>query len=160
MISKLDFSKIVPIEKMSGDSPEDTNLLKSMLVEAKNFLLSLKWCNSILESYFGLGIGEVIGIFLFKIEPSRDDVDDYVWIIIGDLPPLYLTTDGAPNPACALDGYIGAMEEWAEAAIEGRDVSGLVPVDAEPSKKNGENLKKRLEFIDKNILVEYQNDLT
>jgi hypothetical protein len=40
-------------------------------------------------------------VFLFEIIPSREDVDDKVWLIVGDLPPAYITAEDAPNPAAA-----------------------------------------------------------
>ena len=131
-----------------------------MLLEAKRYLIKQKWCAKIDESYFGIGIGGIVAVFLFRITPSRNGVDGLVWVVVGDLPPLYITVDNAPNPACALDGYLGAMSEWAEAAIAGKSVSALPPVYAEPTPGNGRKLKKRLEFVDKEVLSRYRSDLS
>jgi hypothetical protein len=158
-MAAIDFTKVVPIAQMTGDDAEDTRLLISMATEAREFLLSFKWCEDIIKGYFGIGIGGVVAVFLFHIRPSRQEVDDLVWVVVGDLPPLYLATDDAPNPACALDGYVGAMDEWADAAIAGGDVSRLVPVDAEASSENAERLKKRLAFIERELPADYQADL-
>lgn len=149
----------MPIAEMTGDDDNDTNLLKLMATEAEQFLESFKWHRGILDGYFGLGVGGVAAVFLFHIKPADTVVDDYVWIVVGDIPPLYVTIEDAPNPACALDAYIGAMEEWADAALAGRSVLNLVPVDAEPSQENGAALKKRLDFLDKEILSAYRDDL-
>lgn len=158
-MSKIDFTKVSSIDEMMGDDAEDTRLLNEMALEAKKFLTEFKWCKSIKNQYFGLGVGGVVGVFLFEIVTNKNDIDSYIWVINGDLPPLYLTTDDAPNPACALDSYIGAMEDWAKAAIEGVSVSDLVPVDAKPTKQNGELLLKRLKFLDEEILKFYMEDL-
>lgn len=158
-MNEIDYSKVVPISEMSGDDEEDTDLLRSMLTEAERYIISQKWCNKILEQFFGLGVGGVVAVFLFHIKPSGKNIDEYIWVIVGDLPPLYITVDVAPNPACALDAYIGTMEDWANAAIEGKDVNRLVPINACPTKKNGKALKKRLDFLDKKILSLYQEDL-
>ena len=37
--------KVVPVARMAGDDGEDTALLRQMLEEAKNYVLSFSWCN-------------------------------------------------------------------------------------------------------------------
>ena len=78
---------------------------------------------------------------------------------MGDLPPAYLTTEDCPNPAAALDGYIGAMMEWVHAAQNGESVADLIPVNVPATKENGDMLKTRLNFLDDRILKDYHNDL-
>lgn len=46
---------------MKGESAEETHLLKQMFEEAKKYLGSFSWCKGIDGSYFGLGVGGVIG---------------------------------------------------------------------------------------------------
>ena len=43
---------VVRAERMEGEDDEDTALLQEMLVEARNYILSFPWCESILGSYF------------------------------------------------------------------------------------------------------------
>lgn len=45
-------------------------------------------------------------IFLARIIPTRRSIDEYVWIVVGDIPPAYLVTDDYPSPKQALEGYI------------------------------------------------------
>jgi hypothetical protein len=87
-------------------------------------------------------------------------VDEFVWVVVGDLPSLYITTEDAPNAACALDGYIGAMEAWASAVLEKRPLQGLAPVAVDPTPEMALQLKSRLEFVDREVLSEYKDDLT
>jgi len=157
--SNVDYSKVVPLIDMKGDDDDDTAILNEMANEAHNYLVGHAWCANITESYFGFGVGGLVAVFLFRIVPVEDRIDDEIWVIVGDIPPLYISTDNAPNPACALDGYMGAMEEWAEAVLLGRSTDNLPPMSADATPENGKELKKRLEFIDKNILIHYQNDL-
>jgi len=107
---------------MKGEDEEETTQLKEMLRQATSYLMSFSWCSGIRESYIGIGIGGVVAAFLFRIQPSREDVDEWVWIIVGDLPAAYITAENAPNPATALDGYIGAMQEWVDAVKQGKSV--------------------------------------
>ncbi len=157
--NNLDFNKVIPVETMSGEDGEETELLKSHMEEAESYLSRQRWCEEIKESYFGLGIGGVVAIFLFRIVPNDPQIDNYIWVIVGDVPPLYLTTEECPNPACALDGYIGAMEKWADAAIQQRSKDGLPPVEAPFTRENGQALKKRLKFLDREVLSQYKDDL-
>lgn len=102
----------------------------------------------------------IIGIFLFRFVPNREDVDEWVWVIVGDLPPAYLTLDECPNPGTALDGYIGAMEAWVAAAEKECSVADLIPVNVPATPENAIKLRSRLEFLDKEILHKhYENDL-
>jgi hypothetical protein len=82
-----------------------------------------------------------------------------VWVIVGDVPPAYITVEDAPNPATALDAYIGAMQEWVDAARAGGSVADLIPVNVPPTVENAERLGRRLQFIDEEILSQYADDL-
>lgn len=155
---QVNFAKVTDAARMHGDDEEDTALLHQMLCEAELFIAQFKWCKSLLHEYFGLGVGGVVAVFLFRID-AEVDAEDLVWVVVGDLPPLYVSVKEAPNPACALDVYVNAMAEWADAAIRGASVGDLVPVAAPPTPENGYNLRKRLDFIRREILAWHTEDL-
>lgn len=154
-----DLSKVEPWVPDMLASSEVHDDIVGMLDEARDFLEFYDWCSAILAEYVGFVYPGIVGVFLFKIKPSKPGVDEWIWVIVGDLPPAYLTCDGCRNPAAALDGYIGAMNEWVEAAEAGKSVKNLVPVNVPASPKNADMLKVRLKFLDENILSEYQDDL-
>src|SRR5262249_36635486 len=129
----LDVARVVPADRMRGDSQEDTALLRGMRADAERFLGSFAWCGGVTEAYFGLGVGGIVAVLLFRIRPAGAGVDEWLWVVTGDLPPAYLVTDQAPNPACALKGYIDLMREWVEAARSGRPVVDLIPVNVPPT---------------------------
>ena len=83
----------------------------------------------------------------------------WIWVVVGDLPPIYITSEDSPNAACALDSYIGAMQEWVEAAENGLPVDDLVSVNVPATKENAAALKSRLSMLDERILSEYEEDL-
>ena len=155
----IDFTKVVPVSEMQGQYQEEIESLRALLVEAEREINFYSWHDGIVKSFFGIGVGGIFGVFLFQILPNRDDVDDFVWVVVGDLPPAYITCEDAPNPACALDGYIGAMEEWVAAAKAGESVENLIPVNVPATPENGELLEARLRFLDERILVNYESDL-
>ncbi len=145
----------VSADVLNGEGGDE---LAAYLKEAKEFLLFYKWCGAIVDEYVGIFVGGIIGIFLFRITPTRKDVDEWVWVIVGDIPPTYLTCEHCPDPGAALDGYIGAMSEWVDAARNGRSVADLIPVNIPASKENAERLHKRLAFLDRKILAEYRKE--
>jgi hypothetical protein len=155
----VDLSKVVPTATIKGDAEGEPRLLREMRDEAVNYLTSFGWCRLIVDSYFGLGVGGVVAVFLFRIEPAGDDVDEWVWVVVGDVPPAYIAVEDAPNPATALDAYIGAMQEWVDAARAGGSVAELIPVNVPPTVENAERLSRRLQFIDEEILPQYARDL-
>jgi hypothetical protein len=149
IIKALDISKVTEWNDFIERQSEELNELNSLYQEAINFL----------ESYVGLIYTGIVAVFLFKIVPRSEDVDEWIWVVVGDLPPAYLTTGECPNPATALDGYIGAMLEWVDAAEKGESVANLIPVNVPATKENANMLKTRLDFLDAKILFEYQEDL-
>ena len=99
---------------------------------------------SIPEIYFGDGIGKIIGIFLDRIVLAWSELDQWLWVIVGDVPPAYLGTDGCKNPAQAPDAYTEEMSKWIARA--GEDV---IPVSLHPTPEWAEQLRVRLELLRK-----------
>lgn len=150
-----DLRKVIAWDAYSSNVGLYTDEAGEMRKRAMNYLNFYNWCAEITESYVGMFFEGIIGIFLFRIVPSRKDVDEWVWVVVGDLPPAYLTLDECPNPGTALDGYIGAMEEWVEAAEKGRSVADLIPVNVPATPEYAEMLRTRLAFLDREILSNY-----
>ncbi|WP_374545526.1 hypothetical protein [Rhodoblastus sp.] len=155
----IDVSKIVPLDSMHGEDAEETEQLNALFQEAKAYLESFNWCYKVVAAYFGLGFANLIGIFLFEIIPTSKSVDSLVWVVVGDIPPAYLVVDNAPNPACALDAYIGEMSKWVNAVEAGLPVDNLIPVNVATTKENASRLHKRLQFLDREIVALYKDDL-
>jgi len=158
MSSRLDFSKVVPVAEMKGEDPEETLLLEEMFNWARAYLESFDWCAGIVEAWFGLGVGRVVAVFLFKIIPRPAEVDEWIWVIVGNLPPAYIVIDDAPNPACALNAYMIEMKSWIAAIKSGSSVADLIPVNAPPTIDNTNDLEGRLGFIKREILAPFYGD--
>ncbi|MFD1160283.1 hypothetical protein [Roseovarius aestuarii] len=129
------------------------------LEKAKGFLADFRWVLSIEEEYLGGFYPEIIGIFLFKFTPKLVGVDDFVWVIVGEVPSAYITVEECPNPATALDGYIGAMEEWVEAVLNSEPTGGLIPVNESETKENALVLIRRLKYLNDLILPDCKGSL-
>lgn len=155
----INFSKLCKSNEIQGEDKIETKQLYELLDQATNYINSFKWCKDVKESYMGIGVSKILGIFLFHILPDGPKVDEWIWVIVGDLPPAYITIENAPNAACALDGYIGAMEEWVEAVKAGKSVDELIPVNVSPTIKYAMMLEERLKVLDKKFLSFYKDDL-
>jgi hypothetical protein len=154
---KPDLRTVVPWQKYIDAEDEDRDETQELYDEARRFLVKKKWCRGIEDQYAGIIVPGVIGVFLFKIIPARPEVDDWLWVIVGDLPSAYLVCDECPNPATAIDGYIGEMERWVAAAESGRSVADLIPVNVPPTPKYAKMLGSRLKFVEREILSAYKD---
>lgn len=92
-----------------------------------------------------------LGVFLFEIKPANDDVDRYIWIIVGDLPSVYLDASIETGKE-ALEAYCYLMEEWSNNVLQGHSLDDCYPVEAESANENAALLKKRIAFIRKELL--------
>jgi len=124
---------VVPLDQMTGRDAEDTQLLLEMAFDAQTYLRSFRWCSSIREAYFGDGYGGVAAVFLFRIEPARADVDEWLWVISCNVSPAYLVTDARKTPSQALEGYIEEVSKWVALAKEERSSKDVIPVYMPPT---------------------------
>lgn len=146
-----DLSKVSRLPLAAGDHDADDNL-DAALLEAREYLQSYDWGTNIKAAYLGYGAEGIIYIFLFEISPGRPDVPRWIWVIVGDVPPAYMPGDDVETPYEALDGYIGAMEDWVEAARQGKSVAKLIPVNVPANPANAEMLDGRLKFLNEKVL--------
>ena len=119
---------------------------------AKLFLESQSWCNSIKKCWFDFGIYDKIAVFLFQIEPINDSVDEFIWVIEGDLPTVYLDQSIQTGKE-ALKVYCELMSDWYENILNKRSISDCYPVSTAPTEENANLLKTRIEFIRRELLT-------
>lgn len=145
---------VVPVESMSGDDEEDSTLLRSMLDDARNYLQSFPWCNSIVESYFAAGIGKIFAIFLFRIRTNNPKVPQWMWIVVGDIPSAYLPLEDCPSGGAVFRTYVDGMQRWVQSVREGREITGddsIPPVNVPATLEWAEDLAGRLKLLQKLI---------
>jgi len=153
MTDKIDFSRLTPIDRISGESEKDTLLLQRMSDEARQYLLSFDWCKGIQQGWFGWGVGGVAAVFLFEIEPATPSIDTVLWVVVGDLPPAYLVTDELPAPLDALRTYADLIGDWIAAVREGRSTEECTPVNAAPTRESADALEIILGFLQRKFLA-------
>jgi hypothetical protein len=62
------------------------------LKESRIYLESQKWCNNIINGWLFTNLGYVFCIFLYEVENIQSPEDNFIWVVVGDLPPVYLDT--------------------------------------------------------------------
>ncbi len=122
--------------------------------KAKGYIDSFDWCIKTLDCWYDkdYSLYDKLAVFLFNIQPLNDNVDDYIWIIVGDLPSVYLDKS-ITNGKEALEAYCDLMSEWSDNVKDGFSVSQCYPVVTEPTIDNAVLLDKRIAFIKQNILM-------
>lgn len=183
--------------KAVKDWLESSNLSyteKFFLPIAHQYTSSLGWMNRRIGYWHGLTIDGLVGVFLYRIVPTRPDIPEYHWIVVGPkwpypeynklgvdqselvdkrysgLPHAYIWTghpdfsdrNSAPNPACALDSYVGVIGEWVHAIKTDGDLSEVFPVEV-PSGKTAleyaDDVHSLLEKIETEIIPQFAEDL-
>lgn len=138
---------LVPSQRIVGDDDTDTALLRKMATDADGFIRSFPWCASVQDSFFGDGIGGIFAVFFFHIRPSRSDVDSWIWIMVGDIPPAYLPLTDCDSPAAAFRTYMRGMSKWVELARKGRTgnaTDGVPPLNIPSTPEWAERVNQKL----------------
>lgn len=117
-----------------------------------SYLAGFSWARRTKNVWVGISIPEALGLFLVELDPLSEDIDKYIWVVVGDLPPAYISTVYAVSPKEALEGYIAEMDAWVRAVKNGESVEELIPVNGAPTIANAEALESRLSFITTKIL--------
>jgi hypothetical protein len=116
------------------------------------FLGGFSWARQTGNVWTALLIPGVFGLFLVELDPGSADVDRYIWVAVGDIPPAYISTEYALSPGEALEGYLAEMCAWVKAVENGESVDDLIPVNGAPTMDNAKALKSRLSFLESEIL--------
>lgn len=147
----LDPRILTPTGKLKGEDAEETSLLRGMFEEAKAYILGQAWCQSVVESYFGVGIGGVVAAFLFRIVPVGD-TDEWLWVVVGDLPTAYLVTDQIERPVDVLAVYCDVMQSWVDAVLCGTSTIDEFPVAAPEDAAHAKMLAERIRLLREEVI--------
>jgi len=126
--------------------------------EAVTYLMGFAWCNKVINSYVYLNLGSALCVFLFKIENNASIDDNYLWVIVGDIPPMYLDIYGPKTTKEVLEDYIHLAQDWINHVKEGKSIKSCYPFKAEPTMEMAALLEKRTSFM-KNTLISNIKDI-
>ncbi|MFZ1789089.1 MAG: hypothetical protein WAT92_12280 [Saprospiraceae bacterium] len=132
---------------------EELQLEMKSYQKASHFLKSFDWCMEIKNGWIDrtYSLFDKLGIFLFEIIPINDEIDNFIWIIVGDLPSVYLDAS-IENAEEAIRTYCDLMEDWYTNVFEGTSIDECYPVNVPATKENAELLSQRIQFIRDKIL--------
>jgi len=145
-------SGVVPVDRMFGDDAADTLRLEADLQSARQYLLGQTWCFGLRSMYFGAGLGSIVAVFLAELDLPASGVDEWLWIVVGDLPPAYLGVDGCPTPVAALAAYVELMKQWVDLAHKGKRSDQVFAVNMVPTPENALKLQKRLDVLTTTVI--------
>lgn len=154
-MESIDMCKVIPLGDFADADPEEREELQQLAEGARTYLSSHRWCGSVEQGFEGISVAGVVGVFLFQVTPTNPNVDEWLWVVVGDLPPAYLVTDDAPTPIAALSAYISEMRAWVSAAERGESVDDLIPVNVTPTRENAAMLRSRLDFLERRVVPAY-----
>lgn len=130
----------------------------SLSREAQRYLISFTWCDKILNGWLVKDWGYMLCVFYFEIKPTNGSgADNYVWIVVGDIPPAYIDIESANNELEALEIYIDLMEEWIDHVKQGKSVKNCFPINVEPTIKYADMLLNRIKIIKSDFITELRN---
>jgi hypothetical protein len=157
-MAQIDLTGLTPVADTRGETPDETTAIQALARRAAEYLLSHSWCLGIQQQFTALAFPRIFGLFLFQIAPSSRDVDEWLWVVIGDIPPAYLVTDEAPDALSAIELYDDLMQEWVDAVLAGEPTDDLIPVNVPPTREYAEMLRSRLELIREMIIPWLRNE--
>ena len=104
---------------------------------------------SIDESWWGDGVGGVVAVFLFhvRMHGSQKTRAEWVWVICGDLPTLYLDSDEVHEPIEALRTYGRLCDDWVAVVQTQGDLRTVFPLAAEPTAEHAAMLASRIALL-------------
>lgn len=164
----IDWRQLRALDVPSCLKAEELEQVMELARQAERFLLRFNWCAGIGRGGGGGGgsgivsgrwLGEWIptkvGVFLFQavIREGWENLDEWQWIVVGDLPPARLSPWYARNWCQAVNCYCGEMQAWVDAVRAGEPVDKLIPVNVERTSTHADMLESRLRTLDE-FLVE------
>ncbi|MET0542579.1 MAG: hypothetical protein ABWZ88_12565 [Variovorax sp.] len=130
-----------------------------MRAEARAFLERRDECGAIVDEYIGMIHPGIVGVFLFKMVPTRENTGEWGWVIVGGLPPAYINLKSPASAAEALDIYIGAMLKWLDLVERGAASGRFEAVNVRMTHEALARLKAGLHYLDHKILARYTAQL-
>lgn len=128
-----------------------TDELAKFIKEAQSYILGQSWCLEVENGWLAEEWEGILSVFLFKIKPLNKNVDEYVWIVVGDIPPAYIDIKSAITSSEVLSAYCYIMKDWVETVLSGESVEDCFPINVAPGEKYAQMLLSRIRFIESNL---------
>lgn len=137
-----------PIEiRNANTSLEYYHEVSKLLIESENYLQGHHWCTKIHKRWLFINLGKVLCIFLYEIENDQSPEDNLLWVVTGDLPPMYLDTINATTTHEVVSGYVNLVQDWIEHAEKDLPMDDCYPLESGTSTESIGMLKKRIDML-------------
>lgn len=120
--------------------------------QARAYLSGFTWCKEIRSCSLYLNLGSTLCIFLFEIENSASSEDNFLWVMVGDLPAMYLDVYGSKTTIEVLRRYSALAKDWISNVDAGLSIDDCYPFNALPDTEMANMLKTRVDLIEKTII--------
>jgi len=124
-----------------------------MQERATQYIKGFPWCKAVTASSLYFNLGEKLCVFLYEIDNASSKEDNFLWIVVGDLPSMYLDIYGPKNTVHVLADYVDLAKDWISNVEAGLSVAGCYPFNLEPTAEIADLLKKRVVLIENAILA-------
>lgn len=123
-----------------------------MNLVASAYIQGFQWCKEVKESVLYLNLGSTLCIFLLEIENSSSTEDNFLWIMVGDIPSMYLDVYGPKTTIQVIEDYVFLAKQWISKVESGLSVANCYPFEAAPTLEMAEMLKKRIKFYEEKLI--------
>ncbi len=120
--------------------------------KAENYLLGFYWCQEIKNCFLYTNIGRVFSIYIFEIVNTASVEDDFLWIIVGDIPSMYLNVFVDDTTIKVIENYIDLAQDWINQIKNGHSVAECYPFNAQPTIELAELLQKKISFMRDSVI--------
>jgi hypothetical protein len=127
--------------------------------EAESFLNEFAWWRTIFQSEIYINLGATLCVFLFQIDNVASKEDSNLWVIVGDIPPMYLDTHGPQTTKQVVSDYVRLADEWITNVKARQSTKQCFPFKAEPTIEMATLLESRTSFM-KEILIDNIDDIS
>jgi hypothetical protein len=120
--------------------------------KASLYIKGFRWCREVKDSTLYLNLGSTLCVFLVEIDNIASNEDNFLWIMVGDIPSMYLDVYGAKTTIEVLSRYNALAKDWIFNVEHKLSVDDCYPFDTESTIKMAYMLKKRVDFVEKTII--------
>ena len=146
----------MPYPKRISDLSPDTEFYSEAVLmqqRAEEYLSGFRWCRGIRRSSLYVNLGSKLCVFLFGIDNSQSPRDDKLWIIVGDIPSMYLDAYDIKTTKAVLLAYVDWAEDWVTHVKAGKPVDKCYPFQTEATPELAAMLAQRAAFIKTTVVV-------
>lgn len=124
-----------------------------MQERATQYLQGFPWCKAVIASSLYFNLGEKLCVFLYEIDNAASKDDNFLWVVVGDLPPMYLDIYGPKNTVHVLADYVDLAKKWISVIEASLPVTDCYPFNIAPTMEMAVLLKQRVVLIENAILA-------